>query len=244
MRRTKEEAEQTRRRIMAAALRTFYRYGVARATLEQIARAARVTRGAIYWHFSGKEALLRAIREDVSLPLVDQSDFTLLNDADKDPLDRIEQFLVDLLRAVEADEHTRLAFFVLSFKCEYVGELQNELEDYLQKNEHLRRALNCAYTDALKQGTLREGISPGIAALETIVFLTGLMRLWLLDERGSRLRKQARQLIRFHVEGRARDRDRPMGPQKAQRKNITHKPHAHQRSADALFHARSPVVQP
>jgi len=237
MRRTKEEAEQTRRRIMAAALRTFYRYGVARATLEQIARAARVTRGAIYWHFSGKEALLRAIRDDVSLPLVDQSDFTLLNASAREPLDRVEEFLVNLLRAVETDEHTRLAFFVLSFKCEYVGELQNELEEYLHKNEHLRRALKCAYADALTQGALREGISPGIAALETVVFLAGLMRLWLLDERGTRLRKQARQLIRAHVEGRARNRDKPSDRQKAQRKNVAHKLNAPQSDADALLRA-------
>ena len=108
MRRTKEEAEQTRRRIMQAALRTFHRRGIARTTLEQVARAARVTRGAIYWHFSGKQALLRAIREDVALPLVDQGDFTLLDRAAADPLARVERFLLDLLRAVAEDEHTRL----------------------------------------------------------------------------------------------------------------------------------------
>ncbi|HWI13830.1 MAG TPA: TetR family transcriptional regulator, partial [Burkholderiales bacterium] len=86
MRRTKEQAQQTRRNIMAAALRTFNRRGIAHTTMEDIAAAARVTRGAIYWHFAGKLALLRAIRDDVSLPLVDKADFTLLNDRESDPL--------------------------------------------------------------------------------------------------------------------------------------------------------------
>jgi len=202
MRRTKKEAEQTRRRIMAAALRTFNRRGIARTTLSQIAKAARVTRGAIYWHFSGKEALLGAIREDVSLPLIDQSDFTLLDDASAPPLDRVERFLADLLRAVEEDQHTRLAFCVMSFKCEYVGALGSELDEYVRKNERLCYALTRAYGEAAARGDLRPGLLPRLAALDTIIFVAGLMRLWLLDEEQTGVRKEARRLIRAHVEGR------------------------------------------
>ena len=43
MRRTKEEAEQTRNAILEAAVDVFTEKGVARATLEQIAKAANVT---------------------------------------------------------------------------------------------------------------------------------------------------------------------------------------------------------
>lgn len=202
MRRTKEEAAQTRRRIMDAALRTFFdQYGIARTTLEQIAVAAGVTRGAIYWHFSGKEALLREIREDVSLPLVDQSDFTLLNDAGKDPLGCVERFLLDILSAVEKDNHMRLAFSIMSFKCEYVGELESELEAYARKNDRLRRALARTYAEARAQGALRDNLTPRIAALATIAFLTGFMRLWLLDESRVGVRRYARALVKAHVGG-------------------------------------------
>jgi TetR/AcrR family transcriptional regulator, acrAB operon repressor len=203
MRRTKQEAEQTRRRIMQAALRTFHRRGIARTTLEQIARAARVTRGAIYWHFAGKEALLRAIRDDVSLPLVDQSDFTLLDAAAAEPLERIDRFLRDLLNAVVEDEHTRLVFAVMSFRCEYVGELAAELEEYVRKNRRLCNALTRVYRQAQRQGAGLNGLSPRLAALDTLVFLAGLLRLWLLDERGRLgMRKAARLLIAAHVAGR------------------------------------------
>lgn len=202
MRRTKAESEQTRRRIMTAGLRVFHARGIARTTLEQIAKAAGVTRGAVYWHFSGKEALLRAIREDVSLPLVDQGDVTLLNRDAAEPLDRIERFLIDLLSAVEGNPKTRLAFSVMSFKCEYVGELESELDAYLRKNERLVNALAHAYADARAQGTLRAHLTPKLAAHETIMFVTGLLRLWLLDEAGTGARKLARDLIRAHVEGR------------------------------------------
>ena len=42
----------------------FYREGVARATLEQIAREAGVTRGALYWHFNNKVDILDALFQD------------------------------------------------------------------------------------------------------------------------------------------------------------------------------------
>ena len=203
MRRTKEEAEQTRRRIMQAALGTFHRRGIARTTLEQVARAARVTRGAIYWHFSGKEELLRAIRDEVSLPLIDQGDFTLLDETGEEPLARVEQFLADLLRAVAEDQHTRLVFSVMSFRCEYVGELAAELEEYVRKNRRLCNALTRVYGQAQRQGAGLNGLTPRLAALDTLVFLAGLMRLWLLDEQdGLGVRRHARLLIGAHVEGR------------------------------------------
>jgi TetR/AcrR family acrAB operon transcriptional repressor len=203
MRRTKEEAEQTRRRIMQAALRTFHRRGIARTTLEQVARAARVTRGAIYWHFAGKQALLRAIRDDVSLPLVDQGDFTLLDAAGAEPLARVDRFLRDLLNAVAEDEHTRLVFAVMSFRCEYVGELTAELEEYVRKNRRLCNALTRVYRQAQRQGAGLNGLSPRLAALDTLVFLAGLLRLWLLDEHAALgMRRASQLLIAAHVQGR------------------------------------------
>jgi TetR/AcrR family acrAB operon transcriptional repressor len=202
MRRTKHEAEQTRRRIMSAALRTFDKRGISSTTLAHIAEAAGVTRGAIYHHFEDKQALLAAIREDVSLPLIDRADFTLLSDRSGEPLARVERFLLDLYRAVDEDSRTRLAFSVMTFKCEYVGELEAELDEYARKIERARRQLLAVYQEAKSRGQLRAGLTPEIAALETNVFLAGLMRLCLLDDRGLTVRKHGAELIAAHVAAR------------------------------------------
>jgi TetR/AcrR family acrAB operon transcriptional repressor len=202
MRRTKEQAEQTRRNIMTAALRTFNRRGIAHTTMEHIAAAAHVTRGAIYWHFADKQALLKAIRDDVSLPLVDQADFTLLKGHGGHPLERVERFLLDLVQAIERDARTRQALCVMSFKCEYVGELEGELREYGRKHERLRRSLAAVYAEARARGELRAGLTPELAALETTVFLAGLLRLSLMDSGCTRVRKQAPKLIAAHVAGR------------------------------------------
>lgn len=200
MRRTKEDAARTRRAIMAAALKTFSKQGIARTTLESIARAAGVTRGAVYWHFANKRALVQAIRDDVSLPLIDQIDFTLLKQKDMPPLERIERFLVGLIEAVERDSRTRVTFEVMSFKCEYVDDLARELREYGRKNDRLRETLTRVYKEA--QSGLRSGVEPDLAALETVTFLAGLLRLWLMDRHATGVRAHARALIAAHVAGR------------------------------------------
>lgn len=50
-RKTKQEAQETRQHILDVALRLFSQQGVSSTSLGEIAKAAGVTRGAIYWHF-------------------------------------------------------------------------------------------------------------------------------------------------------------------------------------------------
>ncbi len=56
-----EQVEATRRAVLAAARASFGTKGYAQTSVDEIAAAARVTKGAVYHHFSGKEALFRAV---------------------------------------------------------------------------------------------------------------------------------------------------------------------------------------
>ena len=68
-RRTKEDAAETRSRLLDAAELLFHEKGVSRTSLNDIALAAGATRGAIYWHFENKGDLLTALWERVALPM-------------------------------------------------------------------------------------------------------------------------------------------------------------------------------
>ena len=57
-RKTKVEAEKTRARILASALSLFVKKGYERTTFTDIAARLKMTKGAVYWHFETKEALL------------------------------------------------------------------------------------------------------------------------------------------------------------------------------------------
>ena len=86
VRKTKADAELTRQQIIDAARRVFAEKGVSRTTIDNIASAAGVTRGAVYWHFDNKEELFHAMREQVTLPLLDKFDGALFKPDEADPL--------------------------------------------------------------------------------------------------------------------------------------------------------------
>lgn len=57
-RRTKEDAEKTREALLDAAERVFLRRGVSTSTLNEIAKEAGLTRGALYWHFEDRKSVV------------------------------------------------------------------------------------------------------------------------------------------------------------------------------------------
>src|SRR5436190_453095 len=62
--RREERKEETRAELVDAAARVFALHGFHGASIEQIAREAGYSTGAIYWHFEGKDDLFLAVYED------------------------------------------------------------------------------------------------------------------------------------------------------------------------------------
>src|SRR5579871_375511 len=91
-----ESKERTRQRLLTEAQRLFRQRGYAATSLEQIADAAEVTKGAIYGHFASKEDLMLSAME--AAPAPDYS--ATLNDRTRSPDER----LADFARLVSADE--------------------------------------------------------------------------------------------------------------------------------------------
>ena len=60
-----ERAARTRSEILQAAIELFARRGMLATTMAELARAIRMTPGALYWHFPTKEDLLLAAIEEV-----------------------------------------------------------------------------------------------------------------------------------------------------------------------------------
>ena len=79
VRRTKEEALETRNLLLDVAERVFNEKGVSRTSLADIAEAAGLTRGAIYWHFKNKSDLFDAMMERVTLPLEQLVELSLIH---------------------------------------------------------------------------------------------------------------------------------------------------------------------
>lgn len=65
-----ERAVRTRRAILEAAANTFTRRGLEAATIAEILKEAEVTKGALYFHFTSKEALAQAVLSEPTRDIV------------------------------------------------------------------------------------------------------------------------------------------------------------------------------
>ena len=199
MRRTKEDAAKTRAAIVDAALRCFDRHGIRGSTMDHIAGEAKCTKGAVYHHFDGKRAILHELRDQVSVPMLDEMDTELLHEGESPALDRIEGFLLRMLERLDSDSRTRKVITVMQLRCEYVDELADELQGAARKQEQMARAFEAAYREARKAGQLAARVDPGVAATETLMFLSGLLRLSLIHGKGGVVRKNARAAVLAHI---------------------------------------------
>src|ERR1700761_2359371 len=105
-----ESAEQTRGRVITEARRLFRERGYAATSLEQIAEAAEVTKGAIYGHFASKEDLLLSAIEESPNPEY----ATMLNDQSISMDERLERF-ISAVTEEEPGEAAQLAMMLEFF---------------------------------------------------------------------------------------------------------------------------------
>jgi len=176
---TKEEALATRNRLLDAAEHVFAEKGVSRTSLHDIAEAAGVSRGAIYWHFKNKADLFNAMMERTTLPLEDAL-HQIGDDPELDPLQELQRAILDTMRKIASDERTRRVFEVATLKVEYVDELlavkARHLQCYVDGVGQMERSLREA---ALRRATpLRVSLSMAAQGLHALV--VGLIHSWLL----------------------------------------------------------------
>ena len=179
VRKTKEEAEETRQRILDAAEQVFQRQGVSRTSLSHIAAEAGVTRGAIYWHFKNKVDLYDAMIRRVLDPEESLCGNGML--AMGDPLRAIRELAVDFLQRVALDARHQRVFEIAWHKCEYVDEMAAIRDCHLDCGRRFIALLETAMRRAQDLGQLPDRVSPRQAAVGIMALLDGLVVNWTLE---------------------------------------------------------------
>ncbi len=179
-RRTKQDADATRSRLLDAAELVFYEKGVSRASLNDIASAAGLTRGAIYWHFKDKGDLFNAMMERVTSPLKEATcEISTMGCCT--PLQRLRGRVDWVQRCITHDERMGRVFEIALFRVEYVDEMTVARDRHVQEcrafQDQLEADLCAAAADegvALSQG-------PRVAVIGLRAVFEGLMHSWLLN---------------------------------------------------------------
>jgi len=199
-RRTRKEALATRSRILDAAERVFSRRGVSRTSLDDIARAAGVTRGAIYWHFKDKADLFGAMLGRVALPMEEMLQRTS-EAAGDDPLAHVRGRSVAVLRKVAGDARARRVFDVVAHKCEYVDEMAAVRRRINGMRANCLAQLESGFRNAIRRGLLPASVEPRSAAVGLHALVDGLITNWLVDPKYFADARAAERIVDRYLEG-------------------------------------------
>ena len=177
MRRTKEEAAITREQLLKKALATFSKKGYAATTLEDIAREAEVTRGAIYWHFGSKAELYNTLIREYS-----NRGGVIMQQAASEGgtlVDIVRRVFVRQLQAVEEDTALRALIELQLFKTGLVPELEEGRQQQIEGSAGLVEMLAGIMEQGVQAGLLRSDVDPKEMARAYLGFQNGLIHLWL-----------------------------------------------------------------
>lgn len=204
-RRTKQEALATRDSILDAAELLFEQQGVSRTTLQHIATAVGVTRGAIYWHFHDKSALFNAMMERAIMPLEVAAQSAEESDS-RDPIDDVRTWLLSSFRLAATDPRARRVFEIATHKVEYVDELLGVRDRHLASYYHWVARTESRLKIAVKLGLLKPGVPARVMALGLWAMADGLIQLWLLDQTAFNLMNVGRQNVDSYLGALCADR--------------------------------------
>ena len=178
MRRTKEDAQHTREALLDAAELLFAQRGVSRTSLQEIAKAAGMTRGAVYWHFKDKAELFNAMMARTASPMEEAAQ-ALVN-SPLPPLAELKRTALDALNRLAHDPRTRRVFGIATQKVEYVDDLMGVRERHLEIHQTCQHCVKMAFERAQALGDVSAHLNPQVIAMSYQALLNGLINHWML----------------------------------------------------------------
>ncbi len=126
VRKTKEEAEQTRKDILQAALNMFCEKGYTRTTFDDIAKSIGLTKGAIYWYFRNKPDILKALMlEDFQT----KEKFLSTRIPEVKTFSDLKKYFMTIAEMVDNDANFRKFLFFMFYQMEWSIGLVNAFSD-------------------------------------------------------------------------------------------------------------------
>jgi len=175
-RKTKEEAEKTRARILASALSLFSRKGYERTTFNDIASRLKMTKGAVYWHFESKEKLLVAL-VDIALnrfrrqieELMPEGDLTFMTVAD---------MMVRNAEAVVSEPKSAAFFRLMKCQIRWSDDSMQSVRENLLTDERIgpKQAFKKAVATDIAAGRVQGDVDPEKVAIVCIAIWDGMVQ--------------------------------------------------------------------
>ena len=166
--------EETRRRILKTAFEEFHRHGFQGGSINRIVKQTGTTKGALFHHFAGKQALGYAVVEEIVRPITKERWFDPLANS----IDPITDLKLTMQRyAKENVEHHRLEQGCpLNNLAQEMSPLDEGFRKRIEKvYSEWRECLEAAFARGIKAGKARKSISPRTVAAFVVAALAGMI---------------------------------------------------------------------
>ena len=191
--RTKAEALKTRQELIETAIAQFAQHGVSKTTLNDIADAANVTRGAIYWHFENKTQLFNEMwLQQPSLRELIQEHLTA--GLEHDPFQQLREKLIVGLQYIAKIPRQQALLKILYHKCEFNDEMLAEgvIREKMGFNP---QTLHEVLQACQQQGCIANNLDLDVVMIIIDGAFSGIVQNWLMNMACYDLYKQAPALV-------------------------------------------------
>jgi len=202
MKKTKEEAAQTRKAVLEAAVKTFSTKGFSGTNLADVAKEAGMTRGAIYWHFKNKYELLEAVIRQTHERMKVRVDKVFASSLS--PLNKARQLLHEFFLIVSEEDELSVIEELVVFKSETRKELQRFYKAHMEKVREMRELMTGLIREGIEIGEIDSRLDPETAALAWISYIGGVKLVWSSGIAPFSIRKSAESLADIFINGIAR----------------------------------------
>lgn len=169
-------SETTYNNILKAATKCFSERGFTETTMDQIAKEAELSKGALYWHFKSKEELFITLKEQNIAKVLQtlKKLFTSKETFESKLAEGFKLYFSSLTQSQRRAARLNMEFWATAPKIFKLNKILND------QYERLHTFLKCTIKDAIEKGELRKEIDS--KALTTILLATldGLELHWAI----------------------------------------------------------------
>jgi AcrR family transcriptional regulator len=171
-------SQETANRILYQAMRIFLEKGYHGTSIDDITRAAKLTKGALYWHFHSKEDLLKRIIEEYEGRFLDGM-IQAVNEVKGTILDKIERYF--RYNAAFAYYNRELCVSFDTLAAELVGAHHGIEAEFRRIYKKYQNFLSNLMVQGKKERFFKKEIDENLSALVIIAFHVGILLQWSMN---------------------------------------------------------------
>jgi AcrR family transcriptional regulator len=173
------QSQETANRILNQAIRIFLEKGYHGTSIDDITRAAKLTKGALYWHFKNKEDLLKRIIEEYEKHFLDGM-IQAVNGVRGSILDKIEKYF--RYNAVFAFYNRELCVSFDTLAAELVGAHHGVETEFRRIYKKYQKFLSNLIVQGKKEKVFEKEMDEDLTALVIIAFHVGILLQWSMNK--------------------------------------------------------------